>query len=144
MLPLAASLTALLLAATTVSTAPTSHAEQYDLGAVPTSISHWHKERSPVHPSTPYTMTITFQGRDMDGLSRRMEEVAMSGGSLKWLTKHELEHYTAPEEADKTAVIKYFRSHGISENHILAHGVSLQSENEGEGQSIVITFAESM
>lgn len=117
---------ALLLVSFIVRAASTSSLlYHHELGTLPESVINWDKGQT-AHPSTPYTITITFQGRDMLGLNRHMEKIALSGSA--WLTEEELQQYTHPEESSKAAVIDYFRERGIPDEAIVQSetGVSLQ------------------
>lgn len=94
------------------------------IGTLPESVTNWQKS-SHAHPDKPYSITITFEGKDMASLDHRMEEIAMNG-TQRWLTAEELRQYTSPEQNHEQAVVSFFKQHGIRGEAIVQHhlGVS--------------------
>lgn len=62
----------------------------------------------------PLTYTMSLKGRNMEGLTQKMYEIAESQG--EWLTKDELKQYASVSDEGRTAIINYLKSQGIADS----------------------------
>ncbi|CAD6940321.1 unnamed protein product [Tilletia controversa] len=86
--------------------------------SAPTIAPQW-QQLGPANHDHGYTLTFSLHPSDQDGLTARMEQIAMAkGGAQRWLSAEEVASYAAPKPEDLASLQSYLHSQGIVDNDI--------------------------